>query len=729
MRRPDSRYFRIAGIVIAVLVIILLIGGYIAYSKREVLLQKAISKAKAKAKREYNLDVKIGSAHFTGFSTVAFSDVSIVPDQRDSLLSIRNFVIKVKLLPLVVGHIKLADVILNDGHLNLTSIKGVRNFDFLFRKKRDTTQKSKVDLAKLSDNLVNQVLYKIPDNLDLKNFLITFRDDSSQVQVLAQQALIRDGKLTSAFDINKGAAIWHFAGTMHPSDKDIAVKLYADHQKIELPFIEKKFKLKFNLDTLTMRLDKVEHGNDETQIYSYFAVRNMLINHPALSPNNIIVPNGSINANLFVGENYVSVDSSSVVHLKKLRANPFIKYTLKPTKIYEVKVNTGWVNAQDFFDSFPQGTFESVEGIKVTGKLNYKLALYLNTKDPDNVRFYSGLDRQNFKILQFGRANLAKLNQDFIYVPYEKGKPMPARDISPANPNYTPLNSITPNMRYAIMTAEDPSFYRNHGFVEESIRKSIATDFKEKEFKRGGSGISMQLVKNAFLVRQKTLSRKFEEILIVWLIENNGIMTKDRMLEVYLNIIEWGRNVYGIGEASRYYFNKRPSELELGECIYLASIVPSPKKGLYAFEPDGSLRYRLHGYFRLIGNLMAERGYINRDTNAYGFYNVRLRESLRPKMAPVDTAAADSVLAAPDDEQGGVGVGVPPPNIGDKKVDEDKDEKPGFFKRLFGGKKDTVNEQVKERVKDSVKLTRQQRREQKRLEKEKRKELERRGLL
>src|SRR6185503_16241517 len=172
------------------------------------------------------------------------------------------------------------------------------------------------------------------------------------------------------------------------------------------------------------------------------------------------------------------------------------------------------------------------------------------------------------------------------------------------NPYYTPLDRISPDLRNAVMTAEDPSFYTHHGFVEESIRKSLATDYKNKKFKRGGSTISMQLVKNAFLSREKTLARKIEEMMIVWLIENNHIMTKDRMLEVYFNIIEWGRNIYGIGEAAHYYFGKSPADLTLGESIYLASIVPKPKTGLYSFLPDGTLNPRLIYYFNIIGNLM-----------------------------------------------------------------------------------------------------------------------------
>jgi hypothetical protein len=91
--------------------------------------------------------------------------------------------------------------------------------------------------------------------------------------------------------------------------------------------------------------------------------------------NDVVIPQGAIDANIFVGSNYVSLDSSSVIHLKKLTANPYLKYTLNPVKIYEMKVNTGWVNAQDMFDSFPGGTFETLQGIKVAGQAKLQAEL------------------------------------------------------------------------------------------------------------------------------------------------------------------------------------------------------------------------------------------------------------------------------------------------------------------------------------------------------------------
>ncbi len=725
MRRFNPKYIRIARIAIIAIVTLLLIGGYIIYAKRETLLQNIISKAKLKAKSEYNLDVKIGSAHFIGLSTVSFSDITIVPEHKDSLLRINKFDVGVKLMPLLFGNIKLANVVLDNAHLNLTDIKGIKNFDFLFKKKKDTIQekKSHADLAELANNLIKQVLYKIPDDLDMKNFLVTFTNDSTSVNLLTQTASIRDGKLSSTIKVDNGIAIWHFDGKMHPSDKNIDVRLYAEGKKLDIPIIEKRYHLKVNFDTITTRLEKMENSGGITKIYGYWSVRNLLISHPGLSANDIIVPSGSIDANVFVGENYVSLDSTSQIHLKKLTIRPFLKYEINPVKIYSVKINTDWINAQDVFDSFSDGLFDSFTGIKVIGKVKYHLNLFLDSSQPDSVKFESGLAKDNLKIISYGKTDLRKLNNAFVYTPYEKDKAMPSRIIGPQNPNYTPLNDISPNLRNAVMTAEDPSFYTNHGFEEKSIRKSIATNIKQKKFKRGGSTISMQLVKNAFLNRQKTLARKAEEILIVWMIENNNIMSKNRMLEVYFNIIEWGHNIYGINEASHYYFDKSPSELTLGESIYLASIVPHPKTGLYSFLPDGSLRPSLQKYFNLIGKMMAGHGWTQPDSTGYGYSSVRLKETLRNEIAPLPSALADSLL-----KQGGEDDDTP--IIEPAQVEK----KPNFLQRLFGKKDTTAKKEQKNATEidtagKTPKQIRQEKRALKKLEKARQKELKDKGLL
>jgi len=708
LQQVHPKYYRIAGIVAGVLLVILLIGGYIAYSKRESILQHELTKITLKAKRDYNLDLKIASARFVGLATVEFKDITIVPEGKDSLLHIDRFQVGIKIFPLLFGKVKLADVGLQNGHLNLTNLNGVKNFDFIFKHKKDTTDTPhKMNLGELANNWFNEVLYKIPDNLNLTNFLITYNSDSTHAKVLAKEAIIDGGKLTSTLIVNDTLATWHFAGTLHPSNKDIDIKWYADGKPVEIPFIPEKYKLKIAFDSFNAKLTNETTGGGETQINGSWAVQNLVINQPALASADIVVPDGSIDANVVVGENFVSLDSASTIHLKKITAHPFVKYTLNPSKIYALKLTTGWLNAQDIFDSFPRGIFDALDGIQVSGKLNYAFNFNLDTAQPDSVQFDSRLDRDNFRVVKYGKTDLTKLNADFVYTPYEKGQPMPPREIGPSNPDYTPLDQIAPDLRNAVMTAEDPTFYKNNGFVERTLRASIATDFKTKKFKRGGSTISMQLVKNAYLSREKTLARKIEETLIVWMIINNNIMTKNRMLEVYFNIIEWGPNVYGIGEAARYYFGKSPANLTLGESIYLASIVPKPKAGLYYFEPDGTLRPNLINYFGLIGKLMAGQYLTKVDTSgSYGFYEVRLKESTRSRVARVDSAQANKILNANTDEDALGVVNTTTQQSTQPTTQQSTTEpvkKPGFFQRLFG-KKDSVAVKNKKMIDDEEKM-------------------------
>src|ERR1700750_2573017 len=108
MHLPDKKYFRIGGIVLLTIFVLIVIAGTIAWFKRENILHNAIDKATAIAKRDYNLDVKIGSAHFTGLSTIAFDHITILPEKKDSLLNINNFEVAVKLWPLLFGNVKLA---------------------------------------------------------------------------------------------------------------------------------------------------------------------------------------------------------------------------------------------------------------------------------------------------------------------------------------------------------------------------------------------------------------------------------------------------------------------------------------------------------------------------------------------------------------------------------------------------------------------------------------------
>lgn len=692
---------RITGWALLGLFVIAGIGGGFAYSKRESLLKTALDRAVRKAKRDYNLDVRIGSARFTGLNSVAFTDVSVVPQDRDSLARIERVEVGVRFWPLLAGKIALSGMTLENGLVQVVKRDTLTNIDFLIRRKQgDSTRLAepptqttrRANLSNVAEKLIDNILSKIPDDLNVRNLEFRGVDDAETISLLTQTASIKDEAVTSTLKLNGNEATWHIAGTADPADREYDLAFYADGQDgrpkpLELGYIQRKFDLKLQADTIRAELRDVDRDGGEFRLEGAGSVRNLRINHPAIARTDVLVPTASLEAHLFVGENYVGVDSSSTLRLGTVSARPFIKYTLaeaaptksgkEPGKVYEVQLHTDQLDAQALFNSFPQGLFESLEGMKVAGKLRYDLAFRLDTALPDSVQFNSGLTPDGFRILKMGQTDFAAINRPFVYTPYEKGKPVRPIIVGPENPDYTPLNQISPDLRNALLTSEDYNFFTHKGFNEKAFRVSIATNFKEKSFKRGASTVSMQLVKNAFLNRNKTLSRKIEEILIVWLIENRHIVPKERMYEVYLNIIEWGRNIYGIGEAARYYFAKRPADLNLGESIFLAFVVPRPKAALNWFVPGGMLQTRnVRGYFKLIGRIMARRGLTTPDSGSYGFYDVRLREGLRREVAPVDSLfQGDSLMTDP--------------------MESDVDEESGdglnnFFRRLF--KKDKTDE-------------------------------------
>lgn len=739
MTYRQQKALRIAGWVALSIFLIACIGGIYAYIKRESLLQTALTKAIRKAKRDYHLDVRIGSARFTGLSSVAFTNISVVPEERDSLARIQQVEVAVRFWPLLTGKIGLSGMTLSNGLIQVVKRDSLSNIDFFIHKQRDssaTADRSSepvqgTDLSKVAERLIDNVLSKIPDDLNVSNLEFRVKDNDDSLSLLTQTATIDNEDVSSTIRVNDNEATWHVTGTADPADREYNLALYADGKPIELPYIEKKYKLKLQVDTLRAELRDVDRSGGEFRLESAGSVKNLRINHPAIARTDVVVSRAAMDATLFVGEDYVGVDSSSTLHLGEVSARPFLKYTLRPTKVYEAQLHTDPLDAQALFNSFPQGLFESLEGMQVAGKLKYDMAFHLDTGLPDSVKFDSGLKSEGFRIIKMGKTDFDVINHPFVYTPYEKGKPVRDIIVGPENPDYTPINQIAPDLRNALLTSEDYNFFTHKGFNEKAFRVSIATNFKEKSFKRGASTISMQLVKNAFLSRNKTLSRKVEEILIVWLIENEHIVPKERMYEVYLNIIEWGRNIYGIGEAARYYFAKSPADLNLGESIFLAFVVPRPKAALNWFVPGGGLQVRnVRGYFKLIGKIMARRGLIAPDSGAYGFYDVRLREGLRREVAPVDSVFQSDSLLLPepgdvdvDDVEGGTGIG-------------------NFFRRLFKGKKGDENrdeapttvqpdasapQSAEPSPADTVKTRRQlrqERREQKRREREAQQNLE-----
>ena len=147
--------------------------------------------------------------------------------------------------------------------------------------------------------------------------------------------------------------------------------------------------------------------------------------------------------------------------------------------------------------------------------------------------------------------------------------------LGPKNRDWTPSNSIPSEMKWAVILAEDATFYKHEGVDVNAIRKAIKDDLEKKSLARGASTITQQIAKNIYLSREKTISRKSKELYLALRMEQE--LTKGRIIELYLNVVELGPMVYGIGHASRYYFGKPASEMTPRECAFLAAMLPGPR--------------------------------------------------------------------------------------------------------------------------------------------------------
>jgi monofunctional biosynthetic peptidoglycan transglycosylase len=171
------------------------------------------------------------------------------------------------------------------------------------------------------------------------------------------------------------------------------------------------------------------------------------------------------------------------------------------------------------------------------------------------------------------------------------------------NQTWVPLSNISPYLVKAVLIAEDDKFWSHEGFDYEAIQKAIEKDIKTKRFKFGGSTISQQLARNLYLSPAKNPLRKMREAIITWRMEK--VLPKRRILELYLNLVEWGNGIFGVEAASRHYYGKPSSDLTPQEAARLATVLPNPRK----YNPLGDQRYVINRS-NAIYNIMIRRGIV-----------------------------------------------------------------------------------------------------------------------
>ena len=141
---------------------------------------------------------------------------------------------------------------------------------------------------------------------------------------------------------------------------------------------------------------------------------------------------------------------------------------------------------------------------------------------------------------------------------------------------WAPLARISPHLQRAVIVSEDASFYEHHGIDWEGLQEAITRNWEQGKLQRGGSTITQQLAKNLYLSSEKRLLRKAHEALIAWELERR--LSKKRILELYLNVAEWGHGIFGAEAAAGHHFGKSAAELTEEEAALLAALLPSLRR-------------------------------------------------------------------------------------------------------------------------------------------------------
>jgi hypothetical protein len=635
----------------AIILLVILFPVIWYFSFRGELLNRQIRKVKSKLESR-GAKLVVGEAGFSGLGTILINDIRIIVPGNDTLFLASSISARFSLLQWINGLYPVDKISLQDATINLiTDSINPPNYAPLIRENQpDLLMQQEVagDELKFSrkfESMIDQLIRFTGYEFDIKNLIINWNNNDSLETVVFQHFIYSGHRFNSKFyQTDTPRAQFELRGESNLKDGKISFHLGTENdQSGTIPLVKRLMGIRLFLSRAAGELIFNQAADGSWNITLNGSAVRPGIQHQRIGPYDVLTDSVAIRSRWTLTPHSISTTDTALFILDRIPLLFHFSHKKQQASQFTFSTRFQHVEASDFFGSLPNGLFQTLEGLEAKGKLTYRLDFAVNMNNPDSVLFESSLDADNFSITKFGHTNFRRINEEFIHYPIESDQVVRAVTVGPSNRYFTPIELISPYLINAVLISEDGNFYSHRGFSQNAFRKSIATNLKEKRFARGGSTITMQLVKNAFLNRNKTVARKIEEAIIVWLIENERLVSKQRMLEVYLNMIEWGPGIYGIGEAAEFYFAKHPSELNIPESVYLSAIIPRPKYFRYSFNKDGTIREYLHDYYRIVCNRMVGKEIISQEQMDNTPFTLALNGEARKFILPPDSVPVDSL--------------------------------------------------------------------------------------
>ncbi|HET6554992.1 MAG TPA: transglycosylase domain-containing protein, partial [Dyella sp.] len=260
-------------------------------------------------------------------------------------------------------------------------------------------------------------------------------------------------------------------------------------------------------------------------------------------------------------------DLSGSVSLRDLDSDPAIEFALGVQKLdFAQLLGTSGLSVPDSLGLPQDGAHDlgtAAIDLQVRGRLSDPASLVVTQKI-------------NYTPPRQMPPAILRLRGDFVFAADEGAGPHRAINVSPESTDFIALRDVPPLFVRTLLISEDAGFYSHHGIDLRELPAALLTNWLRGDAARGASTITQQLAKNLFLSRDKQLGRKLEELAITFMLES--ALGKDRILEIYLNIIEWGPDLRGLRPAARRYFQCEPQALTPAQMAFLIAIIPGPIK-------------------------------------------------------------------------------------------------------------------------------------------------------
>ena len=334
--------------------------------------------------------------------------------------------------------------------------------------------------------------------------------------------------------------------------------------------------------------------------------------------------------------------TSSEAHFGEVRAELSGQVETGPGRRHiEGRLRVPLSGCQSVLDAMPSGLLPLVHGMRMSGSFGIDLQVRYDLKAPQDTRVVLAV--QNECRVQDVPPELSphKFERPFLREVKAPDGSAVTLESGPGTSSWVSLDDISRHMESAILICEDAGFHSHAGFDFRALENALKDDLKQGRFARGASTVSMQLAKNLYLGKEKTLGRKLQEALLTMLLEQQ--LDKRRILELYLNVVELGPGLYGVGDAAQYYFATPAHALTLGQSLYLASLLPNPSYS--RFGPDGKLNA---GWLSYLHRLMQIAHKIKRIDDAELQAGLEEEIAFRVPGAATAPASGGSVGAGPE---------------------------------------------------------------------------------